>query len=700
MEEALFFSHLCCYHWVVKSPRGSGRPGGSSKRWLLQQIPVFANLSDSQLDFIGGLSRVVEYERDETIYTQGDPPDAFYCLISGRVRAVVRSSSGKGETIEILHRGEFFGMTSLLTNEPHSVTTQALNDSILLKIRRTEFEQILKDIPDVAIYLSTTLSRRLRQKDVSYKKVFESTLISIYSPMRETGRTMYAINLAASLKKETNKQVILVDISPTGDAVCHGLGMTSCPVPIKLKGAGFNQARVDPAIAHHEPIGIDSLSISHDQRVLSDETQVIPLLSYLANLYHFVIVDLPPTMDRTVFKALVQADLIHLVTEDSREDLEVTARLTKELDKTIQQTNERVRVIVNEVTGGIGTNERMVILERQIYATLPSVETPPAPGHPVVLAHPDWKYAKAVRRIAREIGEVLVGLALGSGAALGLAHIGVIKVLEREGIPIDIIAGSSMGALLGIFWGYGMSAKDLENVAQGFASKQSLLKLVDITIPKSGIFTGRRVTKFLTHNLGNATFRDLKIPVKVTAVDYLRREVVVLDEGPLVDAIRASVSIPAVFEPVKIYGRWMIDGGVLDPVPVDVLTQAGVRKVIAVNTLPSPENIHKKYSELAQDWEQLLNKMQQRRGLNLGFRLRRAWRDWVNPNIVDVIMHTMQAMEFELAEVGCAQADVVLPPTVPRINWYEFYHLDQLIQRGVEETEAHLPEIKKLVFEQ
>ncbi len=683
----------------MKSSKGSGRTGGTNKRWLLQQIPLFASLSDSQLDFIGGLSRVVEHEKDEIIYTQGDPPDAFYCLISGRVRATVRTPSGKQEALDNLHRGDFFGMTSLLTNEPHSVTTQAINDSILLKIRRQDFEQILKEIPDVAIYLSTTLSRRLRQKDGSIKKVFESTLISVYSPVKETGRTMYAINLAVSLKTETGKRVILVDISATGDAVCRAVGMTSYPVPIRLKGVGFHQTKVDSAIGHHEAIGIDSLSIAHDQRVISDETQIIPLLSYLANLYHYVIVDLPPTMDRTVFKALVQADLIHLVTEDRREDLDVTARLTKELDKTIQQAADRVKVIVNEVEGQTTTHERTVILERKVYATLPSVEAPPAPGHPVVLAHPDWKYAKAIRRIAREIGDMLIGLALGSGAALGLAHIGVLRVLERENIPIDIVTGSSIGALLGAFWANGMSSHDIEVVAQEFRSKQSLLKLTDLTVPKSGIFTGRRVTKFLSHNLGSTTFRDLKIPMKITAVDYHRRELVVLDEGSVVDAIRASVSIPAVFEPVKIYGRWMIDGGVLDPVPVDVLNQMGVHRVIAVNTLPSPENIHRKYSELALEWEKLLQKMQRRRGLNLGFRLRRAWRHWVNPNIVDVIMHTMQAMEYELAEVGCAQADVVLHPTVPQINWYEFYHLDQLIARGEEETLAHLPEIKKLVSE-
>ncbi|MCM8794491.1 MAG: patatin-like phospholipase family protein [Candidatus Omnitrophica bacterium] len=678
----------------------SSQPGGKSKRWLLQQIPLFANLKNEQLDLIGGLSRIVEIEQGTVIYAQGDPADAFYCMISGRVRVSSKSPAGKEEPIEILHKGDFFGMTSLLTNEPHSVTTRTLNDSILLKIERAGFEQILKEVPDVAIYLSTTLSRRLRQKDVPVKRVFEATIISIYSPMPESGRTMYAINLAASLKKETGKRVILVDISTSGEEVCRALGVSRCPIPLKLKAVSFNHSKVDTAVVQHEGLGIDTLNVAHDPKVLSDETQIIPLLSYLANLYRFVIVDLPIQMDRTVFKALVQADLIHLLTDDRREALEVTSRLIKELDKTIQQATNRIKVITNEVSGHqLTPQQRTVILEERVYSSLPAVEEQPAPGHPVVLSHPDWKYAQTIRRIAREIGRVQIGLALGSGAALGLAHIGVLRVLEREKIPIDIIAGSSMGALLGVFWAYGMSADRIQEVAGEFNSPRSLLKLADIIIPKSGIFTGRRVSKFLSHNLKDATFRDLKIPVKVTAVDYRRRELVVLDEGSLVSAIRASVSIPAVFEPVKIYGRWMIDGGVLDPVPVDVLNEVGVHKVIAVNTLPSPENIHRKHSELAQEWERILKRVQHSRGLNLGFRFRQAWRAWVNPNIVDVIMHTMQAMEYELAEVGCAQADVVMHPTIPRVNWYEFYHFEQLIKRGEEEAEAHLAEIKKLVNE-
>ena len=685
----------------TRTPRQAvGATSATNKRWLLRQISIFSDLSDIQLNFIGPRSRLVEVEKEAVIYRQGDPPDAFYAVASGRVRLYVLGHLGKTETLEFLHRGDYFGTISILTNEPHSVTAMAVNDSLLLKIKRTDFEEILKEVPQVAIHLSTTLSRRLRQKDVPVKRVFESTLISLYSPLKGAGRTTYAINLAGSLWKETGKRVILVDISPTGKAVCGALGLTQCPTPIQLKGTAFDQSRVGGAIAQHPGIGIDTLNIVHDPKVTSDVTHVTPLLSYLANLYHFVLTDLPHEMDRTVFKALAQADWIHLVCDNSRIHLEGMRQLIQELEKTLQQATDRIRLIVNEVEAGVSVEERMTILEHKVYATLPLVEQTPAAGHPTVLAHPEWDYARAIRRISREIGEVLVGLVLGSGAALGLAHIGVLKVLEEENIPIDIISGSSIGALLGALWAKGFSSREMEQIAGTFRPKRSLLKLIDPSFPKFGIFKGGQVTRLLNQYLGGLTFRDLKLPLKVTACDYTRRELVVLDEGSVVQAVRASVSIPAIFEPIKVGGRYLIDGGVLDPVPVDVLTQMGVHKIIAVNALPSPEDIHRRQEELHQEREQLYREAVAMGAFSLWkYRLRRSWWNWLDSNIFDVIMHTMQGMEYVLAEAGCAQADVVLHPTVPRVNWFEFYSVDQLIHRGEEEAQEHLPAIKKLVFE-
>jgi len=680
-------------------PPGSHRPIATNKRWLLRQVSLFTGLTDTQLDLLAERCRIVEFEKDETIYRQGDPADAFYGLVSGRVR-VFTLHAGRQETLEVLHPGDYFGTVSILTNEPHSVTSQAINDSILVRVKRADFETLLKQIPELAIHLSTTLSRRLRQKDLPAKRVFESTLISIYSPVRGSGRTMYGINLACSLHKETGKRVILLDLSPGGDEVCRALGVSQFPPPLTLKGIAFNQSQAAAAIVRHSAIGLDTLNIAHDPHSASDAPQISPLLSYLANLYHFVLTDLPHEMDRTVFKALVQADFIHLVCDGSRPQLEATGRVLQELKRTVQQAEDRIRVVVNESGHGVSEHERADLLQHKVFATLPAVNAPTAPGHPVVLAHPDWEYARAVRRISREIGEVLVGLVLGSGAAMGLSHIGVLKVLEREKIPIDILAGSSIGALMAVFWAAGMSSKDLEGLAHEFSRKTSLFTLVDPVIPKFGIFQGGQITRYLHRHLGDKTFRDLKIPVKVTAVDYNRRELIVLDEGSVAKAVRASVSIPAIFVPVRVRGRWLIDGGVLDPVPVDVLTRMGVHKVIAVNTLPSPEDITRRHQELAEERARM-EKEARRRGWisRLTVPLRRGFWNWLDANLFDVIMHTMQGMEYVLAEAQCAQADVALHPTVPRVTWWEFYNVEQLIRRGEQEAEAHLPEIKRLVFE-
>ena len=686
---------------MAPSSSSSERPSATNKRWLIRQISIFSDLPEAHLDFVADRCRVVEYEKDALVYAQGDPPDSFFGLVSGRARVFVSQAASRSETLEILHRGDYFGMISLLTNEPHSVTVQALNDCILIKVHRPEFEAILKHIPKVAIHLSTTLSRRLRQKDIPAKKVFESTIVSIYSPLRKAGSTMYAINLAASLHQETGKRAVLLDISARGDSVCNALGVARCPLPLRLKGVGFDQSKVTSAIVKHPAVGFDTLNIAHDPNVTSDVTQITPLLSYLANLYHFVIVDLPHELDRTVFKAMVQADFIHLLSKGTRPGLESAVKVLAELQSMIQQAETRVRVILNEMEEEVHETERAEILRYKVYATLPKVAGIPAPGHPITLAQPDWSYARAVRRVSREIGEVLVGLVLGSGAAMGLSHIGVLRVLEREKIPIDILAGSSIGALIGSFWASGLNSKDLEEIALEFRTKRSLLKLIDpYIIPKFGIFRGAQVTHTLQRQLGDKTFRDLKLPVKITACDYTRRELVVLDEGSVIQAVRASVSIPAIFVPVKIRGRYLIDGGVLAPVPVEVLSRMGVHKIIAVNTLPSPQDLHRRGQEIAEERARLRQEARMRGWHRvLQFRLREAWWNWVDTNVFDVIMHTMQGMEYVLAEAQCAQADVALHPTIPRVNWWEFYNVDELIQRGVQETEAHLDEIKKLVSE-
>ena len=672
-----------------------------NKRFIIRQLPLFAGLSDTELALVAQHARLVEVGKDEVIYAEGDPPDALYLVVTGRARIYTTPPSGREETLEYVHRGDYFGVISLLTQQPHSVTVRAVNDCLLIKIRQSDFDALLKQIPQLAVHVSRTLSRRLSQKRRERTAtVFEATIISIYSAVRGSGRTHYAINLAASLHRETGKRVILVDMSPSGVEIDQLLQAPARPPSMELRGAAFDPAHLHNAIVTHS-IGLATLNVGHDPKSASPVTQVAPLLTFLAHEFHYVVVDLPSERDRTVFKGLAQADRVHVVTDTRAESLETTAALLEELSRTLQAAAERIKVIVHEGVGAPSLSEQEAILRHPVAVTLPaSPRVPIEHGTPLVLAAPDEPYAKVVRRVAREVGGVLVGLALGSGAALGLAHIGVLKVFEREGITVDIVAGSSIGSIIGGFWAAGMNAHQIEEIAMTLKVKRQVLSLFladTVLFPNFGFIAGNRVVKLLRRYLGDRQFRDLAIPLCVTGVDYANRQLVLFEEGSVVDAIRASISIPAIFVPHLVRGRRMIDGGILDPVPVDALIKRGVHKIIAVNALPSPEDIQRRNEEVAADEAARAATAARGWWSRWWYRTRRRLLDAIEPKVFDVVMHAMQSMEYILAEQACQQADVALHPTIPRVNWYEFYSVENLIRRGEQEAEHFLPQIKQLI---
>lgn len=674
------------------------------KATLIRQIPLFSELSRAAQKLIEDNSYIVEYKRDQIVYREGEPPDAFYCLITGRAQVFVRAPSGDEQTLIYLHRGDYVGIISLLTSDPHSVTVRIINDSLILKIDKPNFDYLLKEIPQLAISLSQSLSRRLKRKDLGPKAIFESMIISIYGVALGVGRTMYATNLAISLACETRKKVILLDMSRTGDEIAQMLRIDKRPPSIDLRTLTFDYEMIKPLIIKDEACGIYLLNIAHIPQEPSDVTQIIPLLSYLTSEFHYVIVDLPLEMDKTVYSALIQSDLIHLVTNCEEHNLRATGRLIDELAKTIKSPERNIKVIINEFSPEKTFEDRIKILRHKAYATLPDLSLLTgvmAAGLPPIKAIPDCTYSKAIRRIAREVGQVLVGLALSSGAALGLAQIGVIKVLEREKIPIDFIAGSSVGALIGTFWASGIEANELEKIALQFKKKLALLNLADFSIfPLLGFLRGGNLTRFLREHLGHKTFRDTHTPIKVTTCKLRARELVVLDEGSLVEAVRASCSIPALFEPYRKKEDYLIDGGILDPVPVDVLLKLGARKIIAVNCLPSPEEVQRTFKELEEKRHKEEGGLARRLiFFRIAFRIRRWMRRTFLPNVFDVIMNSTQSMEYVLAEASSRGADCVLHPTIPTVNWFELYRVERLIKRGEEEAERMLPQIKALIAE-
>lgn len=176
-----------------------------------------------------------------------------------------------------------------------------------------------------------------------------------------------------------------------------------------------------------------------------------------------------------------------------------------------------------------------------------------------------------------------VGLALSGGGVRGLAHIGVLKVLTDAGIPIHCVAGTSAGGLIGALFAAGMTPQKMEEEALRMASPRRILPFLNRGLPFRGLLSGQKVYEYLEFLLGDVTFDQLHIPLAVVAVDLNTGQKVVLREGRVVDAVRATIALPGLLSPVERDGQLLVDGGLVDNLPADAARQMGAEKVVAVD---------------------------------------------------------------------------------------------------------------------
>lgn len=263
-----------------------------------------------------------------------------------------------------------------------------------------------------------------------------------------------------------------------------------------------------------------------------------------------------------------------------------------------------------------------------------------------------------------------IGLALGGGGARGLAHIGVLNVLHQEMIPIDMIAGTSAGALIGAIYAQNKDPNLIENIALQFDRKK-LFSLVDLALPRTGFIGGRKFRNLLKLIMGHdVAFSDLKMPLACVASDINLYEEVVIDHGSVLEAVRASISIPGIFTVVKWEGRYLVDGGLVNPVPVSVLRKMGADFVIAVNVMP---DIRERAHEVGKE----------------------AKRDLEEHNIFSVIFDSYQMAQSSLVRSCLKGSDMVISPKVANIGPGDFYRARECIKQGEIAAQDSILEIKR-----
>lgn len=254
-----------------------------------------------------------------------------------------------------------------------------------------------------------------------------------------------------------------------------------------------------------------------------------------------------------------------------------------------------------------------------------------------------------------------LGLALGSGGARGLAHIGVIKILEENNISIDYIAGSSIGAIIGGFYAAGLSTKEIEEIALSTGWRRVFSTLFEPSF-KKGLIGGEKLKTFIESYINGKNFENCKIPFVAVATDLKTGEVVVLNKGEMALSIRASISVPLIFKPVEIEGRMLVDGGLSAPVPAEITKKIGADIVIAVN-------LDKHYSD-----------------------------DKWSPGWYNIANDSLNILRHHLAHLNTLDADIVVEIDNRGSSWYRFVNGRDKILAGEKAMKELLPKLQEIMY--
>jgi NTE family protein len=530
--------------------------------------------------------------------------------------------------------GEVFGEAAVVAGERRALTTRVALDAVLLVLPRDSIDRLLELHPSLHQRVSALLVRRLKDAvQATGPRPRRSEIVVLQGWKSGVEGAQFALDLAGALEAELHTAVAIVTVaSPARSAVGVRRDRPDAVVSGERREAGALRTRVGSEVA---------------LRAAQAPVVLVELDDALAAV--------EPDVVRLADTVLVRIEGPHF---------------------THCETASRRVVLVHDRRGGSGP-----ALSGNDVVSLPVDE----PGR-----------RRALGRLARHLTHRSVGLALGSGAAWGLAHIGVLDVLEREGIPIDAVAGASVGAIVGAHYAVGFSPARLAEIATSVRNIPAFIRIlpqllylaVDFNVRRPGLFAGDHFQRVLD-SLGpieGRTFADLEIPFRAVATDITTGARVELVDGDLCMAMRASFSAPWIFSPFQIGEHILIDGGMSDPVPAETARSMGADLVIGVNVVPPVFPQAQNPLEVALRALNRINPL----AFSTGTRL---------PNSFDVVVRTLQIMQHELGNNRAAEADLLVSPDLRDYWVLEFWRAASLIDRGRRAAEAELPAIREKLEE-
>jgi NTE family protein len=464
------------------------------------------------------------------LFRQGDEGNSLFILISGRLQVVVKTVDGAEKTIGEIARGETVGEMAIFTGEPRSAGVLAVRDSVLVSISKDAFEEMIARSPTMIMNITRLIIERLKLRNVLDRNPVKVVNIAL-------------VPLSPAIRMDDFSHLLFKKMNRHGSAM-------------HLSGRTLGQLLNDDAIAYAAPA-----ETNHYRRLSAwlDEQEAS---------HDYMVYEADPTPTEWTKRCLRQADEIILIAN------EALPPNISPIEAELLRDGQKI------TTAG----QTLVVLHHTWSQEMPCPTLPWLAGREIRFHHHLVEHSeKDMERLARFLTGNAIGLALAGGGAKGFSHIGIYKALEENNFPIDVAGGTSIGGIIAGLIAMGKNFEEVHKICRD-AFIGNPTPLADYNIfPLISLLKGKKLDRLLQAVFGERNIEDQWLNFFCISTNLTKSQAKMHTRGSLKKAIRASISLPGIFPPVLDNGDLLIDGGIFNNLPIDVMSEMGTGRIIAVD---------------------------------------------------------------------------------------------------------------------
>ncbi len=612
-----------------KYPKIIEKMAGIIRRRLRRNLLVialprlFGQLDPEKIQDIESSVEWIRLNGGEVLFQKGDSGDSLYIVVSGRLRAIDRDEFCNERVLNEIAQGESLGEMAFVTGEPRTASVYAIRDSELVKLSKSAFERIANKYPQMMMALTKILIERLRKKEGSLPAVSTAMNLAVIPASPHIQLSEFANRLASGLSV----------YGPT----------------LHLSSSRLNRLLRMHKIAQSSP---DDPRSSRFKAWLDEQE----------SRFGFIIYEADTSSSPWTGRCIRQADKILIVAEASarseRSEIETTF-LNPEKHKT---SASQILVLLHPDGSHLPSGTARWLSTRRVDSHY----------------HLRWNTDGDFSRLARLLSGRAVGLALSGGGARGFAHIGVIRALLEANIPIDLIGGTSMGAIIAAQHAMGWDYETMLRVNREVFIDAKPLR--DYTLPIFSLIKGRKFDRLAKKISGDTCIEDLWVNYFCISTNLSTSDMIIGQKGLIWKAIRASASLPGILAPVIDGSSLLVDGGILDNVPGDVMRSFSPGAVVVVNVSPK-DDLKVDQKQMPSPWKILLNRI-------LPFK-----KSVSVPSIFKILIRATVISSIQRLEAVESDADLYLTPPIEHYGLLEFESIDEIADVGYQYAKGKIKEL-------